>query len=108
MRLTPGEYVYDWFDTLNANGYTAVYIAYRQGMKGYKMGKGLSGLAKSSKQFYLSQQMAVEDLFDAVRYLIRNREQLQRDPLPEISSQGGRDPGARCRRSARNKGKKGV
>ena len=26
---------------------------------------------------------------------IRNREQLQRDPLPEISSQGGRDPGAR-------------
>ena len=80
VRLSPGDYVYDWFETLNANGYTVVDIAYRQGMKGYKMGKGLSGLSKASKRFYLSQQMAVEDLFDAVRYLIRNREKLGLDP----------------------------
>lgn len=80
VRLSPGDYVYDWFDTLNANGYTVVDIAYRQGMNGYKMGKGLSGLSKASKRFYLSQQMAVEDLFDAVRYLIRNREKLGLDP----------------------------
>lgn len=80
VRMSPGDYVYDWFETLNANGYTVVDIQYRQGMKGYKMGKGLSGLAKSSERFYQSQQMAVEDLFDAVRFLIQKKEQLGLDP----------------------------
>lgn len=58
-----------WFNTLNANGYAVVAIDYRLGMKGYRLGKGLSGAVKAAKQLYLSQQMGVEDVFAAVSFL---------------------------------------
>ena len=80
VRMELGDYVYDWFDILNDNGYTVVSIEYRQGMKGYKVGKGLVGLAKASNQFLLSQEMAVEDLFSAVQFLIDNREEIGLNP----------------------------
>lgn len=80
VTMAYGEYVYDWFDTLNANGYTVISVDYRQGMKGYKKGPGLSGLLKASDQFSLSQQMAVEDLFAAVQFLIDKREELGVNP----------------------------
>lgn len=63
------EYLLQWFNTLNEDGYNVVSIDYRLGMKGYKMGKGLAGLAKSVTQFYASQQMGIEDVFSAVSYL---------------------------------------
>ena len=63
-----------WYKTLNANGYNVVAIDYRLGMKGYKMGKGLIGLAKSVKPFYDSQQMGIEDVFSAVSYLAAHPE----------------------------------
>ena len=63
------DYLLRWFETPNANGYTVVSIDYRLGMKGYKMGKGFAGVAKSVHQFYASQQMGVEDVFSAVTYL---------------------------------------
>ena len=68
------EYLVKWFNILNENGYTVVAIDYRLGMKGYKMGKGLSGLAKSVNRFYTSQQMGVEDVFSAVSYLAAHPE----------------------------------
>ena len=80
VRIEMGDYVYDWFDILNDNGYTVVSIDYRQGMKGYKVKKTLSGLVKASDQFLLSQQMAVEDLFSAVGFLYENREELGLNP----------------------------
>ena len=80
VRIEMGDYVYDWFDILNNNGYTVVSIEYRQGMKDYKVKRTLSGLVKASDQFLLSQQMAVEDLFSAVGFLYDNREELGLNP----------------------------
>lgn len=67
-------YMLPWFKTLMENGYTVVAIDYRLGMKGYKVGKGLLGAAKSVKQFVKSQQMGVEDVFSAVTYLAQHPE----------------------------------
>lgn len=68
------EWYFPWFHTMNGNGYNVVAIDYRLGMKGYKMGKGLRGAVRASDQFYLSQQMGVEDVFAAVEYLSTNEE----------------------------------
>ena len=62
------------FRNLNDNGYTVVAIDYRLGMKGYKMGKGLAGVAKSVGRFYQSQQLGVEDVFSAIAYLSEHPE----------------------------------
>ena len=67
-------YLLKWFKILNENGYTVVSIDYRLGMKGYKMGKGLIGLAQSTNPFYLSQQMGVEDVYSAISYLAAHPE----------------------------------
>ncbi len=75
-----GQYFRDWFTRLSSNGYTSVSIDYRLGMKGYQVGKGVSGAAKASEQFYKSQQMGVEDLFSAVAFIAENREELGIDP----------------------------
>ena len=58
-----------WFNTLTADGYTVVAIDYRLGMKGVQVGKGLSGMFRASDAFYQAQQMGVEDVFSAVRFL---------------------------------------
>lgn len=58
-----------WFKRLNSEGYAVVSIDYRLGMKGYEVGKGLSGTLKASDRFLLSQQIGVEDVFSAVSYL---------------------------------------
>ena len=75
-----GKYFADWFVRLRENGYTVVSIDYRLGMKGYQVGKGVSGAAKASEQFYKSQQMGIEDLFSAVAFIAENREELGIDP----------------------------
>lgn len=67
-------YLLPWYKVLTDNGYSVVAIDYRLGMKGYKMGKGLSGLAKSVEYFLASQQMGVEDVFSAVSYLAAHPE----------------------------------
>lgn len=63
-----------WFKRLNAEGYAVVSIDYRLGMKGYKVGKGLSGTLKASDRFHLSQQVGVEDVFSAVSFLAAHPE----------------------------------
>ena len=70
----------EWFQRLNDNGYALITIDYRLGMKGYRIGKGLSGLKKASDRFYQSQQMGVEDLFSAISFLAENRDELGIDP----------------------------
>lgn len=70
------EYARPWFKLLNDNGYAVISIDYRLGMKGYEVGKGVKGAFKASEQFYLSQQMGVEDLFSAISFLSENREEL--------------------------------
>lgn len=65
-----------WFQRLNDNGYAVVTIDYRLGMKGYKVGKGLSGSFKAAEQFVIAQQMGVEDLFSAISFLNENSEEL--------------------------------
>lgn len=72
-------FIRGWVDRLTREGYTVVTIDYRLGMKGYKVGKGLSGAYKASGQFEYSQQIGVEDLFSAVSYLADNQ-QLGIDP----------------------------
>ena len=74
------DFYQDWFKTLNDNGYAVVTIDYRLGMKGYKVGKGISGLLKAADRFKLSQDIAVEDVFSAVDFLWRNREEVGIDP----------------------------
>ena len=68
------DYQLQWFKTLNDNGYTVVAIDYRLGMKHYKMGKGLVGIAKSVNQFYESQKLGVEDVFSAIAFLSQHPE----------------------------------
>ena len=67
-------YLMPWYQLLNDNGYTVVAIDYRLGMKGYKMGKGIIGIAKSVSRFCESQNMGVEDMFSAIRYLSEHAE----------------------------------
>lgn len=74
------DFYQEWFKTLNDNGYAVVTIDYRLGMKGYKVGKGISGLLKATDRFKLSQDIAVEDVFSAVDFLWRNREEVGIDP----------------------------
>ena len=74
------NFTLQWFERLNDEGYTVVTIDYRLGMKGQKMGKGLSGAFKASEHFYKAQQIGVEDLFAAIRFLADNREELSIDP----------------------------
>ncbi|MBO4634682.1 MAG: alpha/beta hydrolase [Bacteroidales bacterium] len=69
-----GKHQVAWFQKLSQEGYGVVAIDYRLGMKGYKVGKGLSGTLEASKQFYLSQQMGVEDVFSAVSFLAAHPE----------------------------------
>ena len=68
-----------WFNRLTGEGYTVISIDYRLGMKGYKVGKGLSGAFKASDRFLEAQQMGVEDVFAAVSFLDENREELEID-----------------------------
>jgi len=71
-----GEFLRKWFKRLTDNGYGVVSIDYRLGMKGYRMGKGLSGAYKASDQFSFSQQLGVEDLFSAISFMAANAEEL--------------------------------
>ena len=43
------DYMLPWYKMLTDNGYKVVAIDYRLGMKGRKVGKGLSGAVKSLK-----------------------------------------------------------
>jgi len=63
-----------YYQMLNDNGYNVVAIDYRLGMKNYKMGNGLVGIAKSVTAFYASQQMGVEDLYSAILFLASHPE----------------------------------
>lgn len=73
-------YFLPWFRLMNEDGYRVVSIDYRLGMKDYQVGKGLVGTFRASNQFYLSQQMGVEDVYSAISFLAENREQLGVDP----------------------------
>jgi dienelactone hydrolase len=70
-----------WFEKLTAAGYPVISIDYRLGMKGYQMGKGLIGAYKASKQFLIAQQMGVEDVFSAIKFLQENKEAIGIDPF---------------------------
>lgn len=74
MGTRDGAYLLPWFKLLNDNGYTVIAIDYRLGMKGYKMGKGLAGLAQSVNRFCNAQQLGVEDVFSAIAYLSKHPE----------------------------------
>ena len=67
-----GKFELPWFNLLTADGYNVVAIDYRLGMKGYQMGKGLSGILKASDRFLLAQEVGVEDVFSAVSFLAEN------------------------------------
>ena len=63
------KYLVEFYNKLTENGYPVVAVDYRLGMKGVKVGKGLSGAFNASKAFYNSQEVGVEDVFSAVAYL---------------------------------------
>ena len=67
-------YLVNWYKKLNQNGYDVVAFDYRLGMKDYKVGKGLSGAMKASGRFELSQDIGVEDAFDAIKFLYTHPE----------------------------------
>lgn len=67
-------YIIPWFQMLTDNGYPVVAIDYRLGMKGRKVGKGLSGAVKALKYFVRSQEMGKEDVFSAVQFLLEHPE----------------------------------
>ena len=84
-----GEFQVEWFRKLTEAGYGVVAIDYRLGMKGYKVGKGLSGANKAAGQFYLSQQMGVEDVCAAVNFLSTNKAGVEVDNLVLAGSSAG-------------------
>ena len=63
------KYLVEFYNKLTENGYPVVAVDYRLGMKGVKVGNGLSGAFKASKAFYHAQEVGVEDVFSAVAYL---------------------------------------
>ena len=63
------KYLVEFYNKLTENGYPVVAVDYRLGMKGVKVGNGLSGAFKASKAFYYAQEVGVEDVFSAVAYL---------------------------------------
>ena len=63
-----------WLEKLSQEGYGAVAIDYRLGMKGYQVKKGLKGAIQASEAFYQAQEMGVEDVFSAVSFLADNQE----------------------------------
>lgn len=71
-----GKWERMWYRRLNDNGYAVVSVDYRLGMKGYKVKKGLAGALKAVDRFLLSQQVGVEDVYDAVAFLAANRESI--------------------------------
>lgn len=73
------KFYHPWFHRLTDEGYTVISIDYRLGMKGYQVGKGLSGAYKASGRFLEAQQLGVEDVFSAVSFLDENREELDID-----------------------------
>ena len=74
MGERDSEWHKGWLEHLSREGYGAVAIDYRLGMKGYKVGKGLKGAIDSSDAFLQAQQMGVEDVFSAVSFLAENQE----------------------------------
>lgn len=74
------DFSVEWFKILNDNGYPVVTIDYRLGMKGYKVKKGLSGLLKAADRFKLAQDVAVEDVYSAVAFLVENGEEIGINP----------------------------
>lgn len=75
-----GEFIRKWAQTLNDDGYTLITVDYRLGMKDYSVGKGLLGALKASDRFLLSQNVGVEDVLDAVKYLCAHSSELGIDP----------------------------
>ena len=75
-----------WFRTLNENGYTVVTVDYRLGMKGVKVGKGMSGALQASDAFENAQQMGVEDVISAVTFLLEQKDSLGIDPYNMVIS----------------------
>ena len=71
-----GEWNRQWYKRLNDNGYAVVSVDYRLGMKGYKVKKGLAGAMKAVDRFLLSQEVGVEDVYEAVAFLSANRESI--------------------------------
>lgn len=69
-----GRFVRNWVRILNEEGYTVVTMDYRLGMKGYKMGKGLSGIYKASERFLLAQEVGVEDVISSITFLMEHPE----------------------------------
>ena len=74
MGERDSEWHKGWLEMLSREGYGAVAIDYRLGMKGYQVGKGLKGAIDSSDAFLKAQQMGVEDVFSAVSFLAENQE----------------------------------
>ena len=72
----------EWFRMLNAEGYPVITIDYRLAMKGVKTKGGISSL----KQFRNAVQVAAEDLFSAVKYIIGNKDVLHVDPYNMVLS----------------------
>ena len=68
------RFVRNWVRILNEEGYTVVTMDYRLGMKGYKMGKGLSGAYKATERFLLSQEVGVEDVISSITFLMEHPE----------------------------------
>lgn len=73
-------YFNPWFKLLNDNGYTVISIDYRLGLKGVKMSFGPFGIMKAAKSAQKAQDIGVEDLFSAVRFLSDNADDLGIDP----------------------------
>ena len=74
MGNRDSEWHKPWLEMLSREGYGAVAIDYRLGMKDYKVKSGLKGTLEASEAFYRAQQMGVEDVFSAVSFLAENQE----------------------------------
>ena len=69
-----------WFKLLNDNGYRVITVDYRLGLKGKHLDLRVSKLKESAQTVKDAVDIAVEDVFASVSYILENADELCVDP----------------------------
>lgn len=78
-----------WFEQLTSAGYGVVSIDYRLGMQGERYDLSLAGLLPTARKVRRALDMAVEDLFAATRWLLRDQTEIDTRRLIVSGSSAG-------------------
>lgn len=80
MGERSSEYHLPWFKLLNDNGYRVITVDYRLGLKGKHLDLRVTKLKESAQTVKDAVDIAVEDVFASVSYILENAGELGVDP----------------------------